>query len=77
MRNASSSAWAGHIPENATAEISPIALSHDKISTEPCTGHAFLALEMAPVAYRHHAGNRYQLQLDAESRDSVLCSPYG
>ena len=49
----------GHIPENA--EISPIALKHDTISTEPYTGHAFLALEMAPVAFRHH-GTKLAMQ---------------
>ena len=54
MRNATSSVWVGHIPENATADISPIVLKHSAISTEPYTGHAFLALEMAPVVFRHH-----------------------
>ena len=54
MRNATSSVWVGHIPENATADISPIVLKHDAISTEPYTGHAFLALEMALVVLRHH-----------------------
>ena len=29
-------------------------LKHDAISTEPYTGRAFLALEMAPVVFRHH-----------------------
>ena len=54
MRSATSSVWVGHIPENATADISPIALKHDTISTEPYTGHAFLALKVAPAVLRHH-----------------------
>ena len=54
MRNATSSAWVGHIPENATADISLIVFKRDTMSTEPCTGHAFLALEVAPAVLRRH-----------------------
>ena len=52
--NASSSVCVGHIPENASAESSPIALNQDGISLEPYTGHAFPSLEMAPSEHRHH-----------------------
>ena len=61
MRNASSSAWVGHIPENGSAESSPIALDHDTISAEPYTGHSFPALEMTSAANRHH-GTKLTMQ---------------
>ena len=59
MKNATSPAWVGHIPENADA--SPIVLKHNEISTEPYTSHAFLALELAPAMFRHH-GTRLVLK---------------
>ena len=66
MRSATSSVWVGHIPENATADISPIVLNHDTISTEPYTGHAFLALEVAPAVLRKAIGTNFNWTLNQE-----------
>ena len=64
----------GHIPDSATAEVSQITLTHDKLSTELYTGHVFPASELVPTADRHH-GTRLQLraigcpiQLDVKPR---------
>ena len=60
MRNNINTADMGHIPDDATAEISRITLKHDEISTELYTGHVFPACELAPVADRHH-GTRLEV----------------
>ena len=61
MRNTVNTADVGHIPDNATAEVSQIILKHDEIGTELYTGHIFPAYELVPTAHRHH-GTRLQLR---------------
>ena len=55
MRNTVNTADMGHIPDNATAEVSQITLKHDEISTELYTGHIFPAyVAGAALLDRHH-----------------------
>ena len=61
MRNTVSTAELGHIPDEATAEVSQITFKHDEVSIEHYTGHVFQAYEMVPTADRHH-GARLQLR---------------
>ena len=61
MRNATNPVDMGHIPDDATAEVSQITLRHDEISTELYTGHIFPAYELVPTADRHH-GTRLQIR---------------
>ena len=49
MRNTVNTADMGHIPDNATAEVSQMTLKHDEINTELYTGH-ILALFKSPSA---------------------------
>ena len=44
----------GHIPDDATAEVSQITLKHDEVSTL-YTGHNFPACELDPTADRHQS----------------------
>ena len=60
-RNTINTADMGHIPDDATAEVSQVTLKHDEISTELYTGHIFLAYELVPTADRHHC-TRLQLR---------------
>ena len=62
MRNAAHPVDMGHIPDDATAEVSQITLKHDEISTELYTGHIFPAYELVPTADRHH-GTRLQIRV--------------
>ena len=78
MKNTVNTADMGHIPDNATAEVSQITLKHDEISTELYTGHIFPAYELVPTA-----DTRLQLRaigvqfkLDAESRNCILSSTH-
>ena len=61
MRNNVNPTDMGHIPDNATAEVSQNTLKHDEISTELYTGHVFPAYELVPTADRHH-GTRLELR---------------
>ena len=61
MRNTVNTADMGHIPDDATAEVSRITVKHDEISTEFYTGHVFPAYELALTADRHH-GTRLELR---------------
>ena len=61
MRNAVNPVDMGHIPDDATAEVSPIILKHDEISMELYTGHIFPAYELVPTSDRHH-GTRLQIR---------------
>ena len=73
MRHAVTPIDMGHLPDEATAEVSKISLNHDEISMEYYSGHVFPAYELAPEADRHH-GTRLQIratgvQVDAETRE--------
>ena len=61
MRNAANPVDMGHIPDDATAEVSQITLKHDEISTELYKGHIFPAYELVPTSDRHH-GTRLQIR---------------
>ena len=63
MKNTVNPADLGHIPDNATAEVSQITLKHDEISTELSSTQVkiFPALELVPTSDRHH-GTRLQLR---------------
>ena len=61
MRNADTPMDMGHLPDEATAEVSPISLNHDEISMGYYSGHIFPAYELAPTADRHH-GTRLQIR---------------
>ena len=76
MRSAVPPMDMGHLPDEATAEVSQISLNHDEISMEYCSGHIFPAYELAPTDDRHHeiTNPSYwsSVQLDPEPRDCLL-----
>ena len=53
------------------ADASPLDLKHAEISTEPYTGHAFLALELAPAVLHHH-GKRLDMKAIGTSFNGTL-----
>ena len=61
MRSAVPPMDMGHLPDEATAEVSKISLNHDEISMEYYSGHIFPAYELAPTDDRHH-GSRLELR---------------
>ena len=82
MRNTVNPMDMGHIPDEATAEVSQISLNHDEISMELYSGHIFPACELVPTADRHH-GTRLQIRaigvqfkLDAKSGSCLFCSAH-
>ena len=62
MRNTANSLDVEHIPDEATAEVTPISLKHDEISVELYSGHVFPAYELVAPTERHHGT---QLQIKA------------
>ena len=61
MRNTVIPIDMGHLPDEATAEVSQISLNHKEISMEYYSGHVFPAYELAPEADRRH-GARLQIR---------------
>ena len=76
MRNPVNTADMGHIPDNATAEVSQITLKHDEISTEFYTGHVFPTYELVPTPSSRHQTTTEShwcpIQLDVKPRDCFL-----
>ena len=52
----------GHLPDQATAEVSQISLNHDEVSMEYHTGHIFPAYEFSSTG--------------PESRNCLLCGAH-